>query len=526
VKRLNAWVIALICLLCAQGLIVPDTLFPTGTCRYSGYSWGAGHTYYVDVNGNDTGDGSGRQPWKTVNHAISQARPGDTVLINPGVYYVTQQISITTSGEPGNPITFSGNGQGVVIDLSGYSGRNGFEIYFADYITIENLTVRASQDVNSRGIRLTHSNHSVIRNNTVYGAGHANLFCSLSDYIVFENNEAYDGAIGIYVADSTDYATVKNNVLHDNSAIGLHMNGDLSSGGDGTISYAMVDSNLVYNNDATGINLDGVTDSTFRNNLIYNNKKRGIAFFKQDGAVPSNDNEMYHNTIVMPSGGYYGIGLNYGANRNAFYNNIILTEGSVPCISSTSSTNELEITSDYNLLSAHSTIGETSNGTFSFQEWQNLGYGEYSGQATMDETFENYAQNDYRLKEGSPAVDVGTSEHSCSTDILGNVRPCGAAPDIGAYESGVPAAPVLTITTSGVNVTASWTTITGADGTILSYAPYPFTGMESIVAVDMGTQTGLSIDLWEGAAFYVAVQAYNSFGNSAYSNIELFMLGP
>jgi hypothetical protein len=90
----------------------------------------------------------------------------------------------------------------------------------------------------------------------------------------------------------------------------------------------------------------------------------------------------------------------------------------------------------------------------------------------------------------------------------------------------VPAAPVLTITTSGVNVTASWTTVTGADGTILSYAPYPFTGMDSIVAVDMGTQTGLSIDLWEGAAFYVAAQAYNSFGNSAYSNIELFMLGP
>jgi len=46
------------------------------------------------------------------------------------------------------------------------------------------------------------------------------------------------------------------------------------------------------------------------------------------------------------------------------------------------------------------------------------------------------------------------------------------------------------------------------------------------VTVDMGTKTGLSIDLWDGAAFYVAVQAYNSFGNSAYSNIELFMLGP
>ena len=87
-----------------------------------------------------------------------------------------------------------------------------------------------------------------------------------------------------------------------------------------------------------------------------------------------------------------------------------------------------------------------------------------------------------------------------------------------------PSAPTLAVVTSGTNVTASWTTVTGAEGTILSYAPYPFTGIESIVAVDMGTQTGLSINLWEGAAFYVAVQAYNSFGNSDYSNIEYFMI--
>ena len=445
-KRLCKGLIAFMCMVCVHGLTAPDTFFPRNTSLYSSHAWSAtpqaanlaGHTYYVDVSGDDGGDGSIGQPWKTVNRAVSQVGPGDTVLINPGTYFITQQISIATSGEPGNPITFSGNGQGVFIDLSGYSGRNGFEIYFADYITVENLMVRASQEASSRGIRLTHSNGSIIRNNTVYGAGHANLFCSLSDYVIFENNEAYDGAIGIYVADSTDYATVRSNVLHDNSAIGLHMNGDLSSGGDGTISYAMVDSNRVYNNDATGINLDGVTWSTFRNNLIYNNGKRGIAFFKGNGAVPSNDNEAYQNTIIMPNGGYYAIGLNYGANRNSFYNNIIFTEGNVPCFSSTSSVNELDITSDYNLLSTHSNIGETSNGTFSFQEWQNLGYSGHSGQATMDETFENSTQNNYRLKAGSPAVDAGTPSHSCPLDIVGNVRPYGIAPDIGAYElSGV-----------------------------------------------------------------------------------------
>jgi len=40
----------------------------------------------------------------------------------------------------------------------------------------------------------------------------------------------------------------------------------------------------------------------------------------------------------------------------------------------------------------------------------------------------------------------------------------------------------------------------------------------------MGTKTSISANLWEGAAFYVAVQAHNSIQSSLYSNIEYFML--
>ena len=393
-----------------------------------------GITYYVDANGNDANDGSQANPWKTIRHAADVVVAGDTVLINPGTYSVSQQISITTSGTASNPITFKGNGTGVVVDLRGYDGRNGFEIFFADYIVIDNLTVYASLDPNSRGIRLTHAEGCTISNNTVSGANHANLFCSLSDHVTFSNNEAFNGAIGIYVADSSDYPTIKGNWLHNNTAIGLHMNGDINSGGDGTISYAMVDSNRIHNNGATGINLDGVTWSTFQNNLVYGNKYRGIAFFKGNGAVPSNDNEAYQNTIITPAGAYYGIGLNYGANRNSFWNNIILTEGSVPSFSSTSSTNELEITSNYNLLPDQGQVAETSNGGFDFGEWQSLGYDTQSVTGTISQTFQSPSGGDYRLKAGSPAIDAGTPDHSCTPDIAGNPRPTGSAPDLGAYE--------------------------------------------------------------------------------------------
>jgi Putative metal-binding motif/PKD domain len=83
-------------------------------------------------------------------------------------------------------------------------------------------------------------------------------------------------------------------------------------------------------------------------------------------------------------------------------------------------------------------------------------------------------------------------------------------------------APSLTVTISDVNVSLSWTDIQLATGYTLFYAPYP--DASYIEQIDMGTAIGISLDLWGGAAFYVAVKAYNSSGSSEYSNIEYFDL--
>ena len=92
-------------------------------------------------------------------------------------------------------------------------------------------------------------------------------------------------------------------------------------------------------------------------------------------------------------------------------------------------------------------------------------------------------------------------------------------PELLEHRSALPA-PTLTCTTSGTTVSLSWTSIIDATGYYLNYAPYPYTGPETIGTIDMEGQTEISVDLWEGAAFYVAVQAYNSVGSSSYSNIE------
>ncbi|MFZ3046248.1 MAG: hypothetical protein WA151_10060, partial [Desulfatirhabdiaceae bacterium] len=88
-----------------------------------------------------------------------------------------------------------------------------------------------------------------------------------------------------------------------------------------------------------------------------------------------------------------------------------------------------------------------------------------------------------------------------------------------------PQPPVLSLVTSGSWIQLSWTQIPGASGYMLSYATIPFTGIESIGTADMGAETDALFNLWEGAAFYVAIQSYDDSGSSPYSNILEVVIG-
>ncbi len=89
-----------------------------------------------------------------------------------------------------------------------------------------------------------------------------------------------------------------------------------------------------------------------------------------------------------------------------------------------------------------------------------------------------------------------------------------------------PQPPVLSLVTSGTWVDISWTPVQGATGYTLSFAPIPFTGIASIGTADMGMSTGLSGNLWVGAAYYLAIQARDGSGLSPYSNILEVIINP
>ncbi|TRZ69719.1 MAG: hypothetical protein D4S02_01590 [Rhodocyclaceae bacterium] len=84
--------------------------------------------------------------------------------------------------------------------------------------------------------------------------------------------------------------------------------------------------------------------------------------------------------------------------------------------------------------------------------------------------------------------------------------------------------PVLTAKTSGLTISLSWTSVSGATGYSLYYAPYPYAGPNTIGSVDLGVTTKLSADLWVGASYYLAVTSYDKAGLVAYSNVELITI--
>jgi formylglycine-generating enzyme required for sulfatase activity len=98
----------------------------------------------------------------------------------------------------------------------------------------------------------------------------------------------------------------------------------------------------------------------------------------------------------------------------------------------------------------------------------------------------------------------------------------GVTYEMQEQKEGPPATPTLTLSISGTAVTASWTASAGATSYRLFYAPYPNPVYTRVL--DCGGNTGFSVNLFKGAAFYVYVQAYNSYGNSDYSNMDYFAI--
>ncbi len=141
-----------------------------------------------------------------------------------------------------------------------------------------------------------------------------------------------------------------------------------------------------------------------------------------------------------------------------------------------------------------------------------------SGFAVMDAIGELQVVNAGGVFSNLPLVSFPPQGQSLRAENLVMVNSVVVLPVVPV----APNAPALSYEVDGLNITISWSEVSGATGYKLHYAPSPYAGPEDFNILDVAGQTSASYDLWDGAAYSVAVTAYNEQGDSPYSNIEHF----
>lgn len=388
--------------------------------------------YWVRNGGSDAADGlSVATAWATLGHAADQVDLGDTVHVLDGSY---QGFYLDRSGAAGSPITFVAEGPNVLITADNGTTPDGINVEGAAHVVIDGFVVNGRTRA---GIRVALSQFVTIRNCRTGQNGRWGIFSGFADDLTIEDNETW-GSIdehGIYVSNSGDRPMIRRNHVHDNFANGIHMNGDLSQGGDGTISDALVERNVISGNGmggGSGINMDGVVNSVVRNNLLFDNHASGISLYRIDGATGSTGNLVVNNTIVNAADARWCVNISDGSTGNTVRNNVLWNFHSFRGAITIDAASRPGFVSDHNtVISRFSANGGDT--VIDLAAWQALGYDANSFVATPADLF-LAPGSDFHLRPDAPAVDAGTATGAPTNDLDGAPRPVGAGVDIGAYE--------------------------------------------------------------------------------------------
>jgi hypothetical protein len=344
------------------------------------------YNYYVSTTGSDSNSGTQGSPFKTINKAVSLAKPDTTIHIAPGTYY--GNVSTNNSGTTTKKITYLSE-----VKWGAKIIGNGTEATWTNhgnYINIVGFDISGSGRL---GI-LNYGSYSTIANNHVHnmtvsggctgngGAGIVNANYSASD----------DDIIG--------------NVVHDIGVPGScnGVQGIYSSNLRGRIF-----NNIVYRVSAFGIHLwHAANNVIIANNTVFNNGSRNMGGGIVIGTGDSPGGVVLDNTKVV---------------NNIVYNN--------------PSASILEYCySGQNCIGSHNIIA--NNTVYGNGSKISLKVGNSSNNFTFDPLFVNYQANgtgDYHLKTTSPAIDKGQSVIGIpTTDLDNKPRVLGQSIDLGAYE--------------------------------------------------------------------------------------------
>jgi parallel beta-helix repeat protein len=411
-----------------------------------------GTTYYVSTSGSDSNPGTLAQPWATLQKAVDTIAAGDTAIVLPGTYVGCRA---RYSGASGAPKTLIAQTAGtVLVNTYGPVNRrqSNVEIQHDDGVSaVSYWTIQGFEVANAVkwGIDGITAHNLTVRYCTAHHNGLTTavtgIFSAFGNYNLIEDNVSYsNGEHGIYVNNSSDNGILRRNLMYSNVSLGVHMNGDLSMGGDGIMSSWLIEKNICHDN-VNGFDGDGVEYSTWKNNLAYDNSSKGIHLTCADGGIYPRYDKVYNNTLVTKPGAYVPLNFYYnkrvkksGGNNNDVINNILYNadytnpmRGSMIYVTTWMST----LTSNYNVVVDRFGLDDNKT-TYTLAQWQSQFGKDVNSVLCQDLSalFVDPANKNFHLKSTSPAVNAGTTLSDVTDDINGTARPIGSAYDCGCYE--------------------------------------------------------------------------------------------
>ena len=444
-------------------------------------------SFYVATNGSDVpANGSSAAPWATIGYAITRVPDGSTILVRPGEYsgqvrldasfaqgvsvrseqpYQARlrhnaQVVIIYNGQgitlEGFDIAHSGPGAGALVVhiqnlrsqgvVSRITLRNNIihDSYNNDILKInngaQNITVSGNLFYNQTGsdehIDINSVREVVVQDNIFLndfaGSGRSNANSTSAYVVIKDSNGNDDGLLG-----SRDITLRRNIFLSWEGSVGY---GFVQVGEDGTANYeadgVLLENNLLLGNATNRMRAPfavmGSRNVTIRNNTVSGDLPAsafGMRLYSFGDNQPNAELRFYNNLWSDPGGtmGTFsdtpqGQTASFVLSTNLYWN------GGQPLPNNPAAL--VNIAADTARVVGDPRLG--SQAGLVPPRWSGSQFAD--GSASIRQAFERLATQYGTPGVGSAALDKALPAQSPADDLLGNLRPRGAAPDLGALE--------------------------------------------------------------------------------------------